>query len=155
MQEQAVFAEHTIIMCLIFDHACATHNYLIPINQFLFLALCTILGYEQISQISQCVTKIMSFERGIRPEKLMIIPNICVLIMPLKKGIMFFTSLLGLSVCVSVCLCVCLSVCVSVCLSSGLWRGGWTQQHDITWKYYHWQQLNTATFSRWSVCGSC
>ena len=35
------------------------------------------------------------------------------LIIPLKKGIMFFTSPLGLSVCLSVCLCVC--VCHQVC----------------------------------------
>ena len=72
-------------------------------------------------------------------------------IIPLKKGSMFFTPSLGLSVCLSVCVCVCLSVC----LSSGLWQDGWTQQHDITWEYYPWYKLNTATFSRWSVCGSC
>ena len=47
----------------------------------------------------------------------------CVII-PLKKGIMFFTYITR---------CVCLCVCVCVCLSSGLWRDGWTQQHDITW----------------------
>ena len=38
-------------------------------------------------------------------------------IIPLKKGIMFFTYItqfVCLSVCVCVCLCVCLSVCVSV-----------------------------------------
>ena len=43
-------------------------------------------------------------------------------IIPLKKGIMFFTPSLGLSVCVCVCVCVCLSVC----LSSRLRRDGWT-----------------------------
>ena len=50
-------------------------------------------------------------------------------IIPLKKGIMFFTYItqfVCLSVCLCVCLCVCLSVCVSVCLSSRLQRDGWT-----------------------------
>ena len=36
------------------------------------------------------------------------------LIIPLKKGIMFFTPSLGLSVCLSVCLCVCLCLCLCV-----------------------------------------
>ena len=38
------------------------------------------------------------------------------LFIPLKKGIMFLTQSLGLSVC----------VCVSVCLSPRLWQDGWT-----------------------------
>ena len=39
------------------------------------------------------------------------------IIIPLKKGIMFFTYITRF---------VCLSVCVSVCLSSRLRRDGWT-----------------------------
>ena len=42
-------------------------------------------------------------------------------IIPLKKGIMFFTLPLGLSVCV----CVCLSVCVCVCLSVITFAARW------------------------------
>ena len=48
------------------------------------------------------------------------------IIIPLKKGIMFFTYITRF-----VCVSVCVSVCLSVCLSSRLQRDGWTQQHGV------------------------
>ena len=64
---------------------------------------------------------------------------------PLKKGIMFFTQPLGLSVCLSVCLCVCLSVCLCVChldcdemagLSNTILREAISLDHSSTLQHF-------------------
>ena len=66
---------------------------------------------------------------------------VVIIIIPLKKGIMFFTSPLSLSICLSVCLSVCLCVCHQVCdqmagLINTAVSEAITLDNSSTWQHY-------------------